>query len=47
MVQEPPRRPIRWGNLRTDEAERVIRERFGGLSFTTEDIYWILMDWLT
>lgn len=62
MVQEPPRRPIRWGNLRTDEAERVIRERvrdtdnvvignhalervnerFGGLSFTTEDIYWIL-----
>jgi hypothetical protein len=62
MVQEPPRRPIRWDNLRTDEAERVIRERvrdtdnviignhalervnerFGGLSFTTEDIYWIL-----
>ena len=67
MVQEPPRRPIRGGNLRTDEAERVIRERvrdtdnvvignhalervnerFGGLSFTTEDIYWILMAWLT
>ncbi len=61
-VPPAPHRPIRWDNLRTDEAERVIRERvqdtrnvivgthalqqvnerFGGLSFTTEDIYWIL-----
>lgn len=23
----PPRRPIRWSDLRTDEAERIVRER--------------------
>ena len=46
----PFRRPVRWDNLRCDEAERIIRrhalkrsrQRFGRIDFITEDLFAIL-----